>query len=230
MKRNVNFTRGEWMAALVLLAFILGSYVVYYLYDSNKGTPAKTDDYALACDSFNRKQLEIRDSLDEAFKHRFDNYHYRKYAPGDTNPPKKYQEKKPMYDIVKVDLNRCDTNDIMNVPQFGSKRAARLVEYRDKLGGFYSLEQLKEVYVLQNMELSFLEKYFYVGKGAIKKININEATYKQLIAHPYFDAYLTKTILNYRNKNGSIQNLKQLQQITHAYPELMDKLQHYIEF
>lgn len=230
MKRNRNFTRGEWVAALVLLAFILCSYIVYYGYDLQKESTVKMEDYAVVCDAFNRQQLEIRDSIEIARQHRYDKYIPQYYVSRDTNPKNKYQAKKPMYDIVKVDLNRCDTNDIMNVPQFGSKRAAKLVEYRERLGGFYSLEQLKEVYVLQSIELSFLEKYFYVRENEVKKININEATYKQLISHPYFDAYLTKTILNYRNKKGKISSFTELQQITHAYPELMDKLRHYIIF
>lgn len=230
MKRNINFARGEWVAALVLLAFILGSYIVYYCYDSRKESTVQMDEYAAFCDEFNQRQLEIKDSIDNAYQHRYDKSPARYYTSGDTNPKNKFPEKKPMYDIVKIDLNRCDTNDIMNVPQFGSKRAAKLVEYRDRLGGFYSLEQLKEVYVLQSIELSFLEKYFYVRENEVRKININEATYKQLISHPYFDAYLTKTILNYRNKKGRISSLTELQQVTHAYPELMDKLRHYVTF
>lgn len=135
-----------------------------------------------------------------------------------------------MYDIVMLDLNSCDTDQLVTVPQFGSKRAAKLVEYREKLGGFHSFSQLQEVYVLQSIDTLKLKTYLYVNKQKIRKLNINSATYQELVAHPYIDAYLTKLILRHREKNGSIRDLDELQQITHAYPELIEKLRPYISF
>ncbi len=227
MKKNLNFTRGEWVAALVLLALVLASYLVYYLYDTKSPPPLDYARYEAAFDSFNNQQAALRDSAENAWKQR---YERRPYVRGDTNSKFKKTPKAPLYDIVKVDLNRCDTNDIVVVPQFGSKRAARLVEYRDRLGGFYSLNQIREVYVLQDIDMQLVEKYFYLGPSEVRKININTASYKELVSHPYFDAYLTKVILNYRGKNGNITSFEQLQSITHAYPELMDKLKHYVVF
>ena len=227
MKNNLNFTRGEWVAALVLLAVILASYIIYYMYDIEKTPPVDMSGRAEVLVAFNERQAALKDSMEEAYKLR---YERRPYACQDTNPKFKKTEKKPMYEIVKIDLNHCDTNDIVVVPTFGSKRAARLVEYRDRVGGFYSLEQLREVYVLQNIDMALMEKYFWVRANDVRKININTASYKELSSHPYFDAYLTKTIINYRTKNGKIDSFEKLQQITHAYPELMDKLKHYVVF
>ena len=110
------------------------------------------------------------------------------------------------------------------------KRAQKLVEYRERLGGFHSFSQLQEVYVLQNVDLNLCEKYFTLSPTAIRKIHINTATYKQLIAHPYIDAYLTKTIISYREKNGPIHNMEEFQQVTHAYQELVEKLRPYLAF
>ena len=61
-------------------------------------------------------------------------------------------------------------------------------------------------------------------------MNVNTASYQELVSHPYFDAYLTKLILRHREKNGPIRNLDELQQITHAYPDLIEKLRPYICF
>ena len=157
-------------------------------------------------------------------------YNDRPNIRSDTLLPFQKQERKPLYDIVKVDLNSCDTNDLLTVPQFGSKRAAKLVEYREKLGGFYCYSQLQEVYVMQNIDTTRLKDYLFINKQKIKKLNINTATYKELVSHPYIDAYLTKLILQHREKNGPIRDLNELQQITHAYPELIEKLRPYIGF
>ena len=55
-------------------------------------------------------------------------------------------------------------------------------------------------------------------------------SYNELKLHPYFDAYLAKTVVSYREKNGKIRNLAEFQKITHAYQELMDKLSPYLSF
>lgn len=216
------------MAALALLALMLAGYLFYALYDRPRPV-AEMGRYAAVFEEFNRQQALLRDSVEAARAQRGHDYS-RPWSVRDTNPKNGRSVKKPMYDIVRLDLNRCDTGDIVVVPLFGSKRAARLVEYRDKLGGFYSLAQVREVYVLQDMDVSHMEKYFYVNSGDVRKININTATYKEMVSHPYFDAYLTKTILHYREQHGAIHSLEELQQVTHAYPELMEKLRHYVVF
>ena len=118
----------------------------------------------------------------------------------------------------------------MKIPLFGSKRAIKLVEYREKLGGFHSLEQIQEVYILQSITLEHLEKYFTVNKRNIRKIAINSVGYEELIAHPYFDAYLTKSILYYRQKHGYIRNIEEFRQATNVYQELLDKIEPYLSF
>lgn len=224
MKTKFNFTNGEWVASLVLAGFILFSYLFYFLCDGEKNPATDVTQYAAVFEEFNLRQNHIRDSLAKVRQASYVN----RYLSDDTVPRKK--TKQPMYEIVKIDLNRCDSTDITVVPMFGSKRAARLVEYRDKLGGFHSLAQLQEVFVLQDIPMDLLEKYFVVHPGDVRKININKATYKEMIAHPYFDAYLTKTILNYRSRNGGITSFEELQRITHAFPELMEKLRWYVVF
>lgn len=225
MKTNLNFTKGEWVAAMTLLAVTLASYLFYYLYDGHRKPPFNPSEYASAFTEFEQEQQRLSDSAASA-KSRFHPSN-RPYEGRDTQPRKARQR---LYDIVKIDINSCDSTDLTAVPGFGSKRAARLVEYRDKLGGFHSLSQLREVYVLQNMDEEIWNTYLAVNPNGIHKININTATYQELIRHPYFDAYLSKTILNYRQKNGKISSLEQLQRITHAYPELIEKLKPYLAF
>lgn len=227
MKNNINFTRGEWVAALALLAFTMAGYLFYYLYDRQRLPQMELGVYAAQFESFNQQQALLCDSLAKTKAAR---WHRNWSAPPDTTRKRAVDARKPLYDIVRIDINRCDTDDIVVVPLFGSKRAARLVEYRDRLGGFYSLEQIREVYVLHDMDMEHVAKYFTLRPGDVRKININTASYKELVSHPYFDAYLAKTILNFREKHGKIDSFEQLQQITHAYPELMEKLRHYIVF
>lgn len=227
MKTRLHFTRGEWAAALFLLTMMTAGNVYYFLCDIHPKPPCDVHQYEAEFERFAAEQKRLDDSIAAA---RQRTYSDPPRIRSDTLPPSKPQPRQPMYDIVKLDLNSCDTDALVTVPQFGSKRAAKLVEYRDKLGGFHSLSQLQEVYVLQNIDTVKLKTYLYINKQKIKKLNINTATYQELVSHPYIDAYLTKLILRHREKNGPIRDLEELRQITHAYSELIEKLRPYLVF
>ncbi len=231
MKTKLHFTRGEWAAALFLLTVILASNIFYFFYENRRKPPCDVHQYETLFQEFAQEQQRLSDSMSEARQQSRTQFHHKRpKIRSDTLLPLQKQARKPMYDIVKIDLNSCDTNDLLTVPQFGSKRAAKLVEYREKLGGFYCYAQLQEVYVMQNIDTNRLKDYLYINKHKIKKLNTNTATYKELVSHPYIDAYLTKLILQHREKNGSVRDLEELRQITHAYPELIEKLKPYLLF
>lgn len=235
MKKFFNIPRGEFTATAVLLTLIIAVYSLYFLYDTKAAGPTDLEQFRAEVERFYAYQRAADDSATAARqqqKYRNGSRQWR--GSGDTirgrSDSNKFQPYRPQYEIVKIDLNRCDTTDIQRVPTFGSKRAQKLVEYRDRLGGFHSFSQLREVYVLQNIDLELCNKYFTLSPDGIRKIHINTATYKELIAHPYMDAYLTKTIISHREKNGPIRNIEEFQQVTHAYQELVEKLRPYLEF
>ena len=227
MKTRFHFTRGEWAAALLMLTLILASNIFYFFYEIPLKPSPDVHLYEAQFQQFALEQQRMEDSLSAL---RQQAYAKRSKSPPDTLPPFKSQERKPMYEIVKIDLNSCDTNELVTVPQFGSKRAAKLIEYREKLGGFSSISQLQEVYILQNIDTVKLKDYRYINRQKIKKLNVNPATYQELVAHPYIDAYLTKLIIHHRERNGPIRDLDEFQRITHAYPELIEKLRPYVAF
>lgn len=151
-------------------------------------------------------------------------------SPSDSIKNKQKTPKKLEYEIIKLNINRCDTTDVKGIPQFGSARAAKLIEYRDRMGGFHSLSQVQEVFILQSIEVEFLEQYFFIKPSDVKKIKINTATYEELKTHPYFDAYLAKQVLKYRETQGRIKSLEDFQRATNAYGSLVEKLRPYLDF
>lgn len=253
MKRFFSTSRGEFFATATLLALIAAAFAFYFLYDKHREPVVNVKDFRQEVEEFYASQQAAADSVqaarDSAYasrRHTRDRA-YPHYSRGHANYPQygrdstgyrqsqRHDPLKPLpreqgYAIVKVDLNRCDTGDITRVPTFGSKRALKIVEYRDRLGGFHSLAQLREIYILQNIDLTLCEKYFTVSAAAIRRIHVNRSSYKELVAHPYIDAYLAKTITNYVSKNGKINDIGEFQSITHAYTELIDKLKPYLSF
>ena len=249
MGKVLGMSKGEFAGTATLLALILALVLFNLLYVRAPKPQPDLSAFAGQIAAFEEQQAAYADSVaaaraqrDSAFAaryqphtNRYPRYEKRSFHRDSLYGRKDTSKLKPLpkrqsYLVEKVELNRCDTADITRIPQFGSKRAQKIIEYRDRLGGFHSLEQLHEIYILQNVSLDYCEKYFTVNPSFVKKIKVNTLGYKELKAHPYFDAYLAKTVVNYREKNGKIRNLAEFQKITHAYQELMDKLAPYLSF
>lgn len=242
MSSLFNFTKGEWSISLFLLLIFLLSLFYNHFYSYSPKETFDITEFQQDISSFKLYQCHINDSVaaeKERRSKRYGNHNFDKkensssrFYPQsyDSIPPRKATSPQKSYAIVKVELNSCDTSDIMRIPLFGSKRAAKLIEYRDALGGFHSLAQLHEIYILQSIDIQHFERYFTVDSMSVKMIDINRAEYNELIQHPYFDAYLTKSVLYYREKKGKITNMTEFQQATNAYQELLFKLHPYLDF
>lgn len=114
--------------------------------------------------------------------------------------------------IIAVEVNKADTSTLIALPGIGSKLAQRIVNFRDKLGGFYSVDQIGETYGLPDSTFQKLKPYFKVH-GALKKFNLNTATKDELKTHPYIRWNLANTIVEYRAQHGSFKKLEDLKNI-----------------
>lgn len=106
--------------------------------------------------------------------------------------PQRTQQAKSKYADLHVDINSADTAELRKLPGIGEKRALNIVKFRTSLGGFYSVDQLAEVYSMDAALVERLRKYL-VCKGDVAKIDINNTNpYK--LWHPYLKGDLIKTI------------------------------------
>ncbi|HTB31455.1 MAG TPA: helix-hairpin-helix domain-containing protein [Bacteroidia bacterium] len=109
-----------------------------------------------------------------------------------------------------IDINSADTEDLMTLPKMTSYCASMIVRYRKKLGGYYSIKQLKEVWGMDSSMFKALAAKVKTDSAALHKININSADIKQLAFHPYIRYYLAKAIVNYRDEHGLFASLAAL--------------------
>lgn len=126
-------------------------------------------------------------------------------------PAAPYERKERNYSIA--DLNSADTSALIALPGIGSKLAARIITFRNKLGGFYSVEQVKETYGLPDSTFQKIKPYLQVDASLVNKLNINTATKEDLKAHPYIKWNLANAIVEYRKQHGAYTNLEQLKNI-----------------
>ena len=137
-------------------------------------------------------------------------------------------EKKIIADGLMLDLNSVDTLDLQQLKGIGPSYARRIVKYRERLGGFSSIDQLFEVYGMDSLRFYGIAKNIYVDTDSVHKININEASIKQLIKHPYIEFYLAKSIVKYRKEIGNYTHTEQLKNANLIYDELYRKIEPYI--
>jgi DNA uptake protein ComE-like DNA-binding protein len=88
--------------------------------------------------------------------------------------------------------------------------AAMITRYRKKLGGYYSVKQLMEVWGMDSVIYKGLSDKVCIDTGLVHKININTADSKELGYHPYVKYYLAKAIVNYREQHGLFSSLSAL--------------------
>ena len=104
---------------------------------------------------------------------------------------------------IKIELNSADSIDLIKLKGIGPYFANRIIKYRDYLGGFYSKNQLCEVYNLPFETFSEIEHCIWVDTTLIQKISINFSDAYELSKHPYISKEFALKITAYRNKNGA---------------------------
>ncbi len=110
----------------------------------------------------------------------------------------------------RIDINGADTNVLMRIHGIGPVLSSRIIRYRSLLGGFYSMEQLSEVYGLNDTVLQLLKRDFCADTTQIIKLNVNKALITELMRHPYIGKSCARGIIRYRTAVSEIKNINEL--------------------
>ena len=101
-----------------------------------------------------------------------------------------------------VELNTADSTQLVAMYGIGPTTARRIISYRRQLGGFYSVEQLREVQNINEEAYQKLYPQFVVDTSKIKRINLNDFKYSDLKRHPYVTTAQLNSIMNYKKLMG----------------------------
>lgn len=147
------------------------------------------------------------------------------YAKVDTNLAQPPKEEKPM---AVVEINSADSIQLLALRGIGPSYAKRILKYRSMLGGFYAKEQLLEVYGMEEERLSGFESQITIDKNGLKKIDVNTATFKELLRHPYLEYEVVKNIVNFREKVRPFRSVEELRNIELINEVLFSKIANYV--
>lgn len=114
---------------------------------------------------------------------------------------------------VMVELNSADSMNLLTVRGIGPVFASRILKYRKRLGGFYHIDQLREIFGIDSLRFEGISSQICTDTMIIEKININTATLEQLRRHPYFDYVSAKAVIDKRIQIGSYKSLNEVKPI-----------------
>lgn len=133
--------------------------------------------------------------------------------------------------IVLIDINQATKEDLIEINGVGEVISLRILAQKEKLGGFVSMEQLKDVWGLSPEVIQNLNKQFAVMKlPSLNKIDVNNASLKELSQFLYFKYDLARQIVKYRSMNGDFKNIEDLIKINGFPVEKANFIALYLSF
>jgi competence protein ComEA len=112
--------------------------------------------------------------------------------------------------VLMIELNGADTAQLMTIPGIGTSFSRRILKYRSILGGYYSINQLWDVYGMDSIRINALIKFSCIETSKILQIPLNTASFKDLVSRPFISKVETYAILQYRDYVDSIKCVSEL--------------------
>lgn len=126
-----------------------------------------------------------------------------------------------------LSINAADSVAWLGLRGIGEKLAGRIVNFRNKLGGFHSLEQVGEVYGLKDSVFQQIKTNLVLDPIPVRQLSINSASLEELAAHPYIRYNIARAIVVYRQEHGAFRSVEELSVIHLIGAEQLEKLRPY---
>jgi competence protein ComEA len=129
-----------------------------------------------------------------------------------------------------IELNSADSARLTELNGIGPSFAVRIIRYRDRLGGFYQKEQLKEIYGIDSPKYAVISPEISVNPRLVKKIDINTISFDQLRLFPYLSYKQVNAVIQYRLQHGSYKAIADMKNIAILDEQTLQKIESYLSF
>ena len=208
--------RGEQRALIVLsfvLVFSLGIRIVVQLIPGRE--PAGMEEFEKEYHTLMNALARADSMKNPSFLARSDSMVNATNPSGNSSPVHQSpvtsrSESSPVTSQSQININRADSAQLLPLPGIGPVFAGRIIKYRDLLGGFVRMEQLGEVYGLNQETLEMIKDHIHIDTSSIRKLHMDSASFRELLRHPYLDLEEVKALVAYRNFKQDISTLEEL--------------------
>lgn len=129
-----------------------------------------------------------------------------------------------------MDINTADSADFERLPGIGPTLAARIIRFRNACGGFYSVNQVSEIYGISDTLFLAIRPRLILSEPEVRKVNINDWDEDSLARHPYIQRHEARAIAKFRKQHGRFQTEEDLLKLTMITPAWLDKMRNYLSF
>ena len=142
-------------------------------------------------------------------------------------------EKQPRYPektaLEIVNINQADSSQLKKIPGIGSVLSARIIRFRNKLGGLHSSTQLEEVYQISDCAVQNLQKYTYIPpENKVVQLSVNSDDIKTLASHPYISYELARAIVDHREDYGNFSTVDDCREVYLMQDSIFQKIIPYL--
>lgn len=151
-------------------------------------------------------------------------------APENPSPAEKKAEPLPSApEHLLIDINLADSAGFTRLYGIGPVFSRRIVEYREKLGGFHSKAQLLEVFGMDSTRMAGIADQVVADSASLRKLDINTASFEQLLHHPYITYNVANSIISLRKQHGPFHQVEDVQKSALIDQALFSKLAPYLK-
>jgi len=242
------FSKPDRAATLVLLVIIIVTTVLKYYISSGKNsfeqdrmadsingiTQTLSPDTILTPQIDTIRRPSNRRNDDRQYRHSFTSSSIKSAVPVSsgsvrTSEPKdapiKYVRKRRP--VAPLDLNVIDSVSLVKLPGIGPWFAMRIIEYRDKLGGYSSVRQLAEIDRLPD---SVMQWFVVTDTVPLRKVRVNSNSLSELRRHPYINFYQARAIIELRRQSGPIKSPDRLSLMEEFSSQDLERLKPYLDY
>ena len=126
------------------------------------------------------------------------------------------------------DINTASPQDLMQIPGMDHSIPYKIIRFRDKLGGFWDVQQVKQTYGMTDSLYKVILPFLKIEKTTLRKININSCSVNELNREPFISHTIAQAIIIYRNQHGSYQNIEDIKKIAFLTEEMFQKIMPYL--
>ena len=141
---------------------------------------------------------------------------------------KEKEKEKPVIKRV-IEINSATVEDLEALPGIGPVLSRRILGFREKLGGFYSVEQLGETYGLVDSIYQKVRPLIRCDNSQVKRIRINDSDDSLVFSHPYFRGKLARLISVYRSEHGAFNHPEELRKLPLVDENLYNRILPYVD-
>jgi len=130
---------------------------------------------------------------------------------------------------IRLDINSASEAEFEFLYGIGPGYAKRIVEFREKLGGFHTVDQVAETWGLPDSTFQMIRPNLLIQTPP-GKIKLNHADIETLGKHPYIDWKKAKLLVRYREQHGNYHSKEDVLKIKVLTAEWVDQVAVYFDY